>query len=112
MSGELDHHAVVGRFDALRQVAGKGRVIEFARHVRQDRALRLQAFNPGQRLLDAEMALVPRVAQRIDDPNVKTFEQRNRLGRDIADVGRVREVRHAIAERGDGSVPLREWAAP
>ncbi len=48
---QLDHHAVEARLDATRQSAAHRFVVQIDMHMGQDRALRLQAFDPGKRLI-------------------------------------------------------------
>ncbi len=59
------------------------------------------------RASDAEMARVGRVAQRIDDPDIKAFKKRDRRGQ-AGDVGRVGDGAEAEAERWDVAVHLRD----
>ena len=87
--GEVDHHAVVGGLDVGGQLAAQRVVVEIARHVREDAALRLYLLDPLDRLPYSKMAGVGRVAQSIDDPHVEALEQRQRGFGHVADVGRI-----------------------
>ena len=57
--------------------------------VRQHRAAGLHTLDPFEGLADREMRAVPLVAQRVDDPQIETFEILNALGRDRVEVGRI-----------------------
>ena len=43
-------------------------------HVGDDGAARLEALDPGQRVVDAEMAGMAGIAQPVDDPELEVFE--------------------------------------
>ena len=68
----------------------------------------LDALDPGERIRDAEMARVRRVAQRIDDPQIEPGERRHAVGRQLDQVARIRDIAEAEAERLDVAVILQE----
>jgi hypothetical protein len=82
--------------------------IKIAVQIGEDRALRLQPFDPGQRLADAEMAGMRTVAQRIDDPQIEAFERLDALCGQINEVARIGDAAEAISERGNIAVVLQE----
>src|SRR6202012_1624623 len=65
---------------------------------------RLEAFNPQQRIADAEMAGMVRITQTIDDPEIEIFEVRPAGLGNIADIGRIGGVADPIAQRGNVAV--------
>ena len=71
----LQPQAVVRRHHARRQRLPDDFVIDVGRHVGDDGALRLETFDPGQRVVDAEMADMAGVAQPVDDPEVEVFKR-------------------------------------
>ena len=73
-------------------------------HVGDDGALRLEALDPGQRIVDAEMAGVAGIAQPVDDPEIEVFQGRPALLRDVVEIGRVGGVPDTIAQRGNVAV--------
>ena len=77
-------------------------------HVGQDRALRLHARDPGERIRDAEMARVRTVAQRVDDPDRKAGHRRQARLRQVVQVRRIRHVAEAESERRNVAVVLAE----
>ena len=76
---DLHPQPVIGRFDMRRQARFQRLEVEVAVQIGEDRALRLQPFDPGQRLADAEMAGMRTIAQRIDDPQIEAFERLDAL---------------------------------
>ena len=61
-----------------RQPAAQFLVVEVGVQVGQDRPPGLEPLDPGQRLVDAEMARMRRVAQRVDDPDIEARQRRAR----------------------------------
>ena len=100
---ELDHHAVVCRFDMRRQLRTKRLVVEIDVHVRQDCAFRFQPFDPVQRFGEREMTRMRPVAQRIDDPDIEILERVDGLGIEIADVRRIGQAARARSGFWPGS---------
>ena len=92
-------HAVIGRDNVRRQALPQHLVVEIGMHVGDDGAARLEAIDPGQRVVDAEMAGMPGIAQPVDDPEFEMFQKRPARGRDVADIGRVGGLADPIAER-------------
>src|SRR5438874_11747446 len=88
----IDDHAVVSRLDMRRQLALELVVVEIRMQVGEDRAARLDVLDPGERVLDTEMARLRPVAQRIHDPDVEPGERRGALGRHSAEVAGVRKA--------------------
>src|SRR5580692_321668 len=68
-------------------------------HVGNDGAARLETADPGQRVVDAEMAGMPGITQAVDNPEIEVFEGSPARGRDITDIGGIGGVPNAIAER-------------
>jgi hypothetical protein len=66
-------------------------------HVGDDGAARLEAVDPGQRVIDAEMAGVAGIAQPVDDPEIEILQERPALGRNVAEVGRIGGVADPVA---------------
>ena len=58
--------------------------------------------------VEAEMARMRLVAQRIDDPEVEPGERRDALVRQVAEVARIGQAAEAEAERGDVAMLLQE----
>ena len=106
--GKLDADAVIGRLDMRRQLRAQRLVVEIGMQVGQDRALGLDALDPGERLGQAEMARMRRVAQRVDDPDVEPGQRRGAFGRQVAEVAGIGEAAEAEAERGDVAVLLQD----
>ena len=75
-------------------------------HVRENGAHRPHALDPADRLRDAEVAAVQRVAERADDPDFEAADRRERLLRKIARVARISERAEAEAERLDLAMHL------
>src|SRR6266536_2214009 len=76
-----DRHAVIGRLDIRRQAALELGIIEVRMQVGENRPPRPDPLDPGERLLDAEMARMRPVAQGVDDPEIETGERGDaRLG--------------------------------
>src|SRR5438067_944057 len=73
-------------------------------HVGDDGAARLEALDPGQSVIDAEMAGMAGIAQAVDDPEIEVLQRMPALGRDIADVWRIGGIANPEAQRGDISV--------
>ena len=90
------------------RLAAQRLVIEVGMQVGQDRALRLDPGDPGQRLVEIEMARMRRLAQRVDDPDVEAGQRRDAFGRQALDVGGIGHVAEAEAERGDVAVLLQD----
>ena len=78
-----------------------GLVIEIGVQVGQDRAPRLQPLDPGERVVEREMARVRPVAQRVHDPDVEVGQGRDARGRHAAEVAGIGELAEAKAQRGD-----------
>src|SRR6516164_5625548 len=106
---DLNPEPVVGGLDVWRQLAAQLFVIEVGVHVGEDRALRLDLFDPVQRVAQREVTWVRPIAQRVKDPYVEPLEQRHARGRKVAHVGRISQVSEAKAERVDLAVHLRKW---
>jgi hypothetical protein len=104
LANDLQPHAVIGGYHALGQALPQHLVVQIGMHVGDDGALRLEAIDPGQRVADAEMAGMVRIAQAVDNPEVEIFEVRPAHFRNIADVGRVGGGAYPIAERRDVSM--------
>ena len=79
-------------------LAAQHLVIEIGVQIGQDGAARLEPLDPGERVVEREMARVRPVAQRIDDPDVEAGERRDALRRQAAQVARIGEVAEAEAE--------------
>ncbi len=78
-------------------------------HVGDDRALRLEALDPRQRVGDAEMAGMRRIAQAVDDPEIEAFCSAGQLSSGMScRSGVVGGIADAIAERGDVAVLQQE----
>src|SRR4051794_16931083 len=85
----LQPQTVIGWHNANGQRLPDGLVVDIGRHVGDDGALRPEAFDPGQRVVDAEMAGMASVAQAIDDPEIEILQRAPALARDVVEVGRV-----------------------
>src|SRR4029077_1370000 len=103
------HHAVIGGLDIGQQFLLQFLIVEVDMHMGEDRAFRPHALDPGQRLIDAEMARMRGVAERIDDPYIEIAQISQRLLRKIAHVRRIGDTAEAEAERLAGAVDLPEW---
>ena len=68
-------------------------------HVGEHRALRFDSPDPGKRLLDAEMAWMTHVAERIDDPHIEVLEVFERFLGQVADIRRIGDAAEAKTER-------------
>ena len=68
----------------------------------------LDALDPGERVGDAEMARVRRVAQRIDDPQIEPGERLGARVRHVDQVAGICDIAEAEAERLDVAVLLQE----
>ena len=68
-------------------------------HMGEHRPLRFDSPDPGKRLIDAEMARMPHIAERIDDPHIEVLEVFERFLGQIADVRRIGDAAEAKAER-------------
>ena len=68
-------------------------------HMGEHRALRIDSLNPGKCLLDAEVTRMPRIAQRVEDPDIEVFEISKRVLRQIADIWLIGDAAEAEAER-------------
>src|SRR4051794_25251905 len=101
---DLQLHPVIGWNHVWRQALPQHLVIEVGMHVGDHGALRLEALDPGQRIVDAEMAGMRRIAQSVDDPEIEILQRRPALFRNIADIRRIGGVANAVAERGDVAV--------
>src|SRR5215475_14457365 len=99
VSADFQLHPVIARHHALRQALPQHLVIEVGVHVGDDRALRLEAVDPGQRVVDAEMAGMGGVTKAVDDPEIEIFEERPALAPDVAEVRRIGGIRDTKAER-------------
>jgi hypothetical protein len=73
--GHLERQAVERRLHVRRQVPAQELVIEIGMQVGQDRSARLDTLDPGQRLVDTEVARVRPIAQRIDDPQLEASQR-------------------------------------
>ena len=102
-------HPVEGRRHVGRTKRRQRRVIEIDMEVGQHRAARFQTLDPFERLADREMRTVPLVAQRVDDPQIETFEILNALGRDRVEIGRIGNVAEAEAKRGNFTMFKLKW---
>src|ERR1700760_2290036 len=85
---QFQPHPVIAGHDVIGQALPDHLVVEIGMHVGDDRAPRLEALDPGQRVAQAEMARMGRVTQAIDDPQIELLEQRPARFWNIADVGR------------------------
>src|ERR1700744_1016936 len=63
-------HPVIAWDHALGQAFAQYLVIEIGVHVGDDGTLRLEALDPGQCVVDTEMAGMRPIAQSVDDPEV------------------------------------------
>src|SRR2546423_12557801 len=73
-------------------------------HVGDHGALGLESLDPGQRIVDAEMAGMAGITQPVYDPELEIFKAGPALAGDIADIGRIGGVADAIAQRRDVTV--------
>ena len=76
--------------------------------VRQDGAPRLDARDPLNGIADAEMARMRRVAQRIDDPDIKPGEFTQTVIRQVGEVAGVGQSAKPEAQRVDVAMALEE----
>jgi len=70
-------------------------------HVSDDGPLRLEAFDPGQRVADAEMAGMAGVAQAVDNPEIEVFQRGKALLGNVVQVGRIGCAADPKTERGN-----------
>src|SRR6266404_4820222 len=77
-------------------------------HIGDDGLARLEAVDPGQRVIDTKMAGMAGIAQPVDDPEIEILKIRPALGRDVADIGCVGGRADAIPERRDVAVLQKE----
>src|ERR1700688_2700346 len=68
-SRHADLHAVIGRLDVVRKLAAQDLVVDVGMQVGQGGALRPDAVDPDQRILDGKMTGMRRIAQRIENPD-------------------------------------------
>jgi hypothetical protein len=74
VASSLEGHAVIGWRYVWGQLFAQRLVIKINVHVGDDGLLRLHAHDPFERLSQREMTGVRFVAQRVDDPDIETFE--------------------------------------
>src|SRR3569832_684522 len=91
-------------YDVRWQALTQHLVIQVGMHVGDDGTAWLEALEPRQRVIDTEMTGMPRVAQPVDNPQIKVFQKGPAFGRNVVDVRRVRRIRNPIAERGNIAV--------
>src|SRR6266851_10347277 len=106
LRAEPDLHPVIGRLDVPRKLAAQGLVVEVGMQVGQDGALGPDALDPGQRIVDGEMARMRRIAQRVEDPDFEVAQHRHAVRRNPVEVARIRQVPEPEAERMDVAVGL------
>src|SRR5262249_9536249 len=66
------------------------------------------SIDPGERIIDTEMAGMGRIAQAVNNPEVEVFQQGPALARDVAEIGRVGGVADAKPERWNPAVLEKE----
>src|SRR5260370_10481460 len=66
---QADRHAVIGRLDVPRKLAAERLVVHVGMQVGQDGALRPDALDPCQRVVDREMTRMRRIAHGAEDPD-------------------------------------------
>ena len=70
-------------------------------HVGDDGAAGLEAVDPGQRVVDAEVAGMRRKAKPVNDPEIELFQKRPALVRDVVDIWRIGSIGNPVAQRGN-----------
>src|SRR6516162_8460330 len=65
---------------------------------------RLEALDPGERIVHTEMAWMRRITQTIDDPEIEAFQRAPALARNVADIGRIGRIADPVAECRDIAV--------
>src|SRR5947199_4491134 len=106
--GQADLHAVISRLDVLRELAAQGLVVEIGMQIDQHGALRPDALDPRQRILDGEMTRMRRIAQRVENPDFEISQYRYAVRRDTVEIARIREIAEPEAERMHVAVGLEE----
>src|SRR6202049_1720134 len=103
---QADLHAVIGRLDVVRKLAAQNLVVDVGMQVGQDGALRPDALDPGQRILDGEMTRMRRIAQRVKNPDFEVTQHRHAVRRNAVEVAGIREIAEPEPERMDVAVGL------
>ena len=69
---------------------------------------RLEAIDPGQRVLHAEVAGMRRKAKPVNDPEIELFQKRPALVRDVIDIRRIGSIGDPVAQRRNIAMLYRE----
>jgi hypothetical protein len=91
-----------------RQLAAQFGVVQVGMQIRQDCAAGLDPRDPGERIVNAEMAGVRPVAQRIHDPDLESRKRRDASLRQPTEVARIREPPETEAQGGNIAMLLED----
>ena len=108
VSVDLNLHAVVGRLDMRRQACLQGFVIEIGVQIGQHGPFRVDAFDPAQGVVEAEMAGVRPVPQRVHDPDVEVGKRRQARVGQADEIAGIRETVEPESEGRNVAVVLQE----
>jgi len=89
---------IEGWLDMGRQLTAQLGIIEIGVQIGQNRAAGFDPCDPGERIVDAEVARVRPVAQRIHDPDLDTGKRRDASLREPAEVAGIRKPPEAEAQ--------------
>src|SRR5262249_47636059 len=101
LCGDHDAQPVISRVDMRGQLRLELCIIEIGVHVGEDGALRPDARDPLQRLVDAQMGRVRLVAQRVHDPDIEAGKGGNARRWQVDQVAGVGDRTEAITEGRD-----------
>src|SRR5262249_33049 len=72
---DRQRHPIKCRRHMRRQLATQRLVVEIGVEIGEDRASRLDALNPAQRVVDGKVTWMWGVAKRVEDPNVECIQR-------------------------------------